>query len=78
MKVTDGAEDRHVVDNDSLSVPQQAEGFTAEHCPVQLVPPFGHTGGRAAWWKKRHFCFGPSRFQKNKVTSVFFFENECN
>lgn len=46
VKATDGTEDRHVVDTDSLSVPQQAEGFTAEHRPAQFVPPLGHTRGR--------------------------------
>lgn len=43
LNATDVAQDRHVVDTDSSAVSQQAEGFTAEHGPVQLVPSLGHT-----------------------------------
>lgn len=62
LKATHVAQDRHVVDTDGLSVPQQAEGFTAEHHPAQLVPPLGHTGGTGmsmTWWKTDTFVFCP-------------------
>lgn len=63
LKATDVAEDGHVVDTDSLSVPQQPERFTAKNRPAQLVPPLGHTGGNRHEYdmvKKKDifvFCF---------------------
>ncbi len=56
LKATDVAENWHVVDTDSSSVPQQAERFTAQHGPAQLVPPLGHTGGNEhnTTWSNRH------------------------
>lgn len=52
LKVTDVAEDRHVVHTDSSPVPQQVKGFTAEHRPAQLIPPLGHSAAG-----KDNLCF---------------------
>lgn len=42
--MTDEAENRQVVDADGPSVPQQAEGFSAEHHATRSGPPLGNAG----------------------------------